>query len=230
MNCIIIDDEATARAIIKKLCDNTDDLVVRGEFDNALVAMKYLNKNEDIDVVFLDIHMPEFTGFDFIETLPSPPKIVLTTSDKNFAIEAFEYDCIVDYLTKPITQVRFIKAVNKLEELTKNASKGDYDQDFLFVNINKRLIKINFEKIVLIQAKGDYVKIQTEDKNLIVHTTLKNIIAKLPKRLFFQVHRSYIVNLKKIDSIEENTIYIGGTHVKLSKMARPKLMELLNII
>ena len=230
MNCIIIDDEATARAIIHKLCQSSDHLNVCGEFDNALKAMKYLNNNNDVDVVFLDIHMPEFTGFDFIETLPNPPKIVLTTSDKNFAIEAFEYDCIVDYLTKPITQARFIKAINKLDDLVRHENKNDYDQDFLFVNINKRLIKINFEKILLIQAKGDYVKIQTEDKNFIVHTTLKNLIAKLPEGLFFQVHRSYIVNLKKIDSIEENTIYIGGTPVKLSKLSRPKLMELLNII
>lgn len=230
MKCIIIDDEATARAIISKLCQGYENLSVVEEFDNAIAAMKFLNKNNDVDVVFLDIHMPDFTGFDFIESLPNPPKIVLTTSDDKFAIEAFEYDCIVDYLTKPISQLRFIKAVNKLENALKNSLSAIQEQEYLFVNINKRLIKLNFDKILLIQAKGDYVRIQLEDENLVVHTTLKNLTEKLPSNLFFQVHRSYVVNLKKIDSIEENTIYIAGTHVRLSKLSRPKLMNLINII
>lgn len=230
MKCIIIDDEATARAIISKLCQGYENLSVVEEFDNAIAAMKFLNKNNNVDVVFLDIHMPDFTGFDFIESLPNPPKIVLTTSDDKFAIEAFEYDCIVDYLTKPISQLRFIKAVNKLENTLKNSLPTTQEQEYLFVNINKRLIKLNFDKILLIQAKGDYVKIQLEDESLVVHTTLKNLTEKLPSNLFFQVHRSYVVNLKKIDSIEENTIYIAGTHVRLSKLSRPKLMNLINII
>lgn len=230
MKCIIIDDEATARAIISKLCQGYENLSVVEEFDNVIAAMKFLNKNNDVDVVFLDIHMPHFTGFDFIESLSNPPKIVLTTSDDKFAIEAFEYDCIVDYLTKPISQLRFIKAVNKLENALKNSLSAIQEQEYLFVNINKRLIKLNFDKILLIQAKGDYVRIQLEDENLVVHTTLKNLTEKLPSNLFFQVHRSYVVNLKKIDSIEENTIYIARTHVRLSKLSRPKLINLINII
>ena len=112
MNCIIIDDEATARAIIGQLCSNVKELTILEEFPNAIQAVKYLNQNE-IDLVFLDIHMPDFTGFDFIETLKNPPKIILTTSDSNFAIQAFEYDCIIDYLVKPIAPERFLKATQK---------------------------------------------------------------------------------------------------------------------
>ena len=108
MNCIVIDDEATARAIITQLCSNVQKLNVVEEFHNAIQAIKYLNQNK-VDLIFLDIHMPDFTGFDFIETLKNPPNIILTTSDSKFAIQAFEYECIVDYLVKPIKFERFEK-------------------------------------------------------------------------------------------------------------------------
>src|SRR5690606_21725444 len=111
MNCIIVDDEAAARAVIEQLCKKVDNLTLVEQFPNAIQAIKFLNSNE-VDLIFLDIHMPDFTGFDFIQTLKNPPRIVLTTSDKNLAIEAFEYDCIVDYLVKPITLERFLKAID----------------------------------------------------------------------------------------------------------------------
>ena len=112
MNCIIIDDEEMARAIMGKMIESTSQLNVLQEFSNAINAIKYLNQNE-VDLIFLDIHMPDFTGFDFIQTIKNPPKIILVTSDKNFAIEAFEYECIIDYLVKPITEDRFQKAIQK---------------------------------------------------------------------------------------------------------------------
>lgn len=113
MNCIIIDDDAAARLIVSKLCNNHPQLTVVEEFSNAIEAIKFLNSNE-VDVIFLDIHMPTFSGFDFIQTLKNPPKIILTTSDRNFALEAFEYPSVVDYLVKPIEQARFEKAIQKL--------------------------------------------------------------------------------------------------------------------
>ena len=124
MNCIIIDDEATARAIITQLCSNVENMNVLEEFPNAIQAIKYLNQNE-IDLIFLDIHMPDFTGFDFIETLKNPPRIILTTSDTNFAIQAFEYDCIVDYLVKPISQERFDKAIQKANSKSISVSSNN---------------------------------------------------------------------------------------------------------
>ena len=116
MNCIIIDDEAAARAIVAQLCSKISELDVIAEFDNAIDALKFLNQ-ESIDIVFLDIHMPGFSGVDFVQTLKNPPKIVLTTSDTNFAIEAYEYESIVDYLVKPITLDRFQKSVQKLKNI-----------------------------------------------------------------------------------------------------------------
>ncbi len=112
MNCIIIDDEEMARAIINQMIANHNTLNLVQEFSNAIQAIKYLNQN-NIDLIFLDIHMPDFTGFDFMQTIKNPPKIILITSDKNFAIEAFEYECVVDYLVKPITKERFEKAIAK---------------------------------------------------------------------------------------------------------------------
>ncbi|WP_431156716.1 LytR/AlgR family response regulator transcription factor [Winogradskyella poriferorum] len=237
MNCIIIDDEATARAIISQLCSNVPSLTVLDEFPNAIQAIKYLNQNE-VDLIFLDIHMPDFTGFDFIETINNPPKIVLTTSDANFAIQAFEYDCIVDYLVKPIGLERFAKAIEKAKltpvSVSPNAggsaSLETTSGNDLYVNIARRLIKIDFPSIYLVEAKGDYILIKTEDKNYTVHSTLKKIEEKLPDNLFLKVHRSYIININKIVDIEDNSVLIKRDVIPVSRSNRPELMKRLNLL
>ena len=234
MNCIIIDDEAAARAIIERLCSEIKSLNVLGDFPNAIEAIKYLNQNE-VDLIFLDIHMPDFTGFDFIQTLKNPPQIILTTSDKNFAIEAFEYDCIVDYLVKPIELPRFEKAikkaVNSVEKTpAKSSGAEDDSQNELYVNIDRRLIKIDIPSIYLIEAKGDYIFLKTEEKNYTVHSTLKKIADKLPKELFLKVHRSYIINVSKIIDIEDNSVLIKKDVIPVSRSNRPELMKRLNLL
>jgi len=236
MNCIVIDDEATARIIISQLCSNVPSLNVLEDFPNAMQAIKYLNQNE-VDLIFLDIHMPDFTGFDFIETLKNPPKIILTTSDPNFAIQAFEYDCIVDYLVKPITQARFDKAIVKAEakqntvKNTVNAEKVEATSgNDLYVNIDRRLIKIDIPSIYLVEAKGDYIQVKTEDKNYTVHSTLKKIVEKLPDDLFLKVHRSYVINVKKIIDIEDNSVLIKKDVIPVSRSNRPELMKRLNLL
>lgn len=236
MNCIIIDDETTARLIINQLCSQIESLNVLAEFPNAIQAIKYLNQNE-VDLIFLDIHMPDFTGFDFIQTLKNPPKIVLTTSDSNFAIEAFEYDCIVDYLVKPIVLPRFQKAIQKAEKaIVKPASNTSSDAvetasgNDLYINIDRRLIKIDIPSIYLIEAKGDYINVKTEDKNYTVHSTLKKIEEKLPDDLFLKVHRSYIINVKKIIDIEDNSVLIKKDVIPVSRSNRPELMQRLNLL
>jgi len=174
-----------------------------------------MNSNA-VDLIFLDIHMPDFTGFDFIDTIKNPPKIVLTTSDPNFAIQAFGYDCIVDYLVKPITPERFKKAIDKAEAIKpvvveEKASSGQVETSSgndLYVNIDRRLIKIDIPSIYLVEAKGDYIQIKTEDKNYTVHSTLKKIEEKLPDSLFLKIHRSYIINVDKIIDIEDNSVLI----------------------
>ncbi len=236
MNCIIIDDETTARTIINQLCSNLDRLNVLEEFPNAIQAIKYLNQNE-VDLIFLDIHMPDFTGFDFIETLKNPPKIILTTSDSNFAIQAFEYDCIFDYLVKPITLDRFQKAILKAEALNKKVNPTDSPNKVemvsgndLYINIDRRLIKIDIPSIYLIEAKGDYIQVKTEEKNYTVHSTLKKIESKLPDSLFLKIHRSFIINVTKIIDIEDNSVLIKKYVIPVSRSNRPELMKRLNLL
>lgn len=235
MNCIIIDDEKLARTIIKTLCDDISSLDVVGEFPNALQAIKYLNENE-VDLIFLDIHMPDFTGFDFVKTLKNPPSIILTTSDPKFAIEAFQYECIVDYLLKPIETDRFKMAIEKAKKqqliaakTSTNNTEATYDNDF-YINIDRRLIKIDIPSIYLVEAKGDYIHIKTEDKNYTVHSTLKKIEEKLPESLFLKIHRSYIINLKKIIDIEDNSVLIKKDVIPVSRSKRPELMKRLDLL
>nr|WP_315254854.1 LytTR family DNA-binding domain-containing protein [uncultured Flavobacterium sp.] len=236
MNCIIIDDEEMARVIIAQMVSDHKGLNLAQEFSNAMQAIKYLNQN-DVDLIFLDIHMPDFTGFDFIQTIKNPPKIILVTSDKNFAIEAFEYECIVDYLVKPITQERFEKAVQKatsaqisssLPKETKTIPEDNTNE--FYVNIDRRLIKIEFDLVTIVEAKGDYIHIKTEGKNYIVHSTLKKIEDKLPKDLFLKVHRSFIINTKKIIDIEDNSVLIAKEVIPVSRTNRPELMKRLNLL
>lgn len=237
MKCIIVDDEETSRVIISQFCAKTPGLSVMGVFSNAIQAMKYLN-DEEVDLIFLDIHMPEFTGFDFINTIKSKPKIILTTSDANFAIKAFEYDCILDYLLKPITSKRFNKAISKVQSFNKvgesnlknlNRSNPILTNN-LYVSIDRRLVKIDFSSIFFIEAKGDYIKIKTENKDYIVHSTLKKISDKLQDSTFLKVHRSYIINISKITDIEDSNVIINKHVIPVSRSKRPGLIEQLNLL
>ncbi len=236
MNCIIIDDEEMARVIITHMISKNTNLNLVQQFSNALQAIKYLNHN-NVDLIFLDIHMPDFTGFDFIQTIKNPPKVILVTSDKNFAIEAFEYDCIVDYLVKPITEERFQKAITKAyAKQLSNPITAEYkiitddNSNEFYVNIDRRLIKIEFHSVSVVEAKGDYIHIKTDVKSYIVHSTLKKIEDKLPKDLFLKVHRSYIINTKKIIDIEDNSVLIGKDIIPVSRTNRPELMKKLNLL
>ncbi|MBL4604709.1 MAG: response regulator transcription factor [Flavobacteriaceae bacterium] len=234
MNCIIIDDDAAARLIVSKLCNTTSELNLLEEFSNAIEAIKYLNSTE-VDVIFLDIHMPTFSGFDFIKTLKNPPKIILITSDKNFALEAFEYPSVVDYLVKPIEQGRFEKAIRKLHSFSVGeekalSSKQEEPTNELYVNVDRRLVKINFSEITIIEAKGDYIRIKTDGKSHIVHSTLKKIEEKLPTNIFLKVHRSYVINLSKIIDIEDNSVLIKQDVIPVSRSNRSELMKRLNLL
>lgn len=238
MNCIIIDDEKMARVIVRTFCNKISSLKIIDEFSNAIEAIKFLNSNA-IDLIFLDIHMPNFNGLDLIKTLKNAPKIILTTSDPNFAIQAFEYNFIIDYLLKPIELTRFQKAIVKAQNfqldkpsirtLKEADSASDYSNDF-YINIDRRLIKIDLPSIYLVEAKGDYINIKTENKNYVVHSTLKKIEEKLPESLFLKVHRSYIINVKKIIDIEDNSVLIKRDVIPVSRSKKPELMKRLNLL
>lgn len=233
MKSIIVDDEKMARVIIQTLANDIKGLSIIEEFSSAIEAMKFLNENK-VDLIFLDIHMPGFNGLDFIKALKNPPKIILTTSDSKFAIEAFEYDFIIDYLLKPIEFSRFQKAIlkaeNKILEKTSTRVKAIDNSNDFYVNIDRRLIKIDLPSIYLVEAKGDYIHIKTEDKNYVVHSTLKKIEEKLPDSLFLKIHRSFIINIKKIIDIEDNSVLIKKDVIPVSRSKRPELMKRLDLL
>ncbi|RDI50356.1 LytR/AlgR family response regulator transcription factor [Flavobacterium glaciei] len=235
MNCIIIDDEELARSIMTEMVSRHPELKLIQEFPNAIQAIKFLN-NFEVDLIFLDIHMPDFTGFDFIQSIKNPPRVILVTSDSNFAIDAYEYECIVDYLVKPISEERFRKAIQKAN-FSKTSAKPietkvvekDNVNEF-YVNIDRRLIKIEMASVNIVEAKGDYIHIKTESKNYVVHSSLKKIEDKLPKDLFLKVHRSFIINTKKIIDIEDNSVLIAKDVIPVSRANRPELMKRLNLL
>ena len=214
MNCIIIDDDESARSLIALLAANNPHLEVQESFPCPISAIKYLNEH-NVDLVFLDIHMPAFTGIDFIKTVKDPPKVILTTSDSSFALEAYEYDFIIDYLTKPITQERFDKGVEKALQSQQPAVPTfdnpvpDETREDLYVSMDRRLVKIDISSINVIEAKGDYIMLKTACGNFTVYSTLKRIVDKLPVDLFLKVHRSFVINTRKIVDIEDNSVLIG---------------------
>ncbi len=238
MKCIIVDDEELARAIIYQFASIDTHISESKEFDSGIAAIKYLNTNPKVDLIFLDIHMPGFNGFDFIQTINSEAKIILTTSDKNFAIKAFEYDAIVDYLVKPITLKRFQKAIQKAidkkpSEITQKTTAelpNSSNKDDLFVNVDRKLIKIDIPTIQVIEAKGDYILIKTEQKNYTVHSTLKKIQDRIHRDYFIKIHRSYIINIKEIVDIKDNSVLISKNVIPISRSKRPELMQRLNLL
>ncbi|MEQ9266121.1 MAG: LytTR family DNA-binding domain-containing protein [Balneolaceae bacterium] len=229
MKCIIIDDEKTARMALRKLCEMTGYLDVVAEFENPAEAFSTVQEL-DLDLIFLDIHMPELKGSEFLKTMTSLPDVIMTTTDTSFALEAFEYN-VVDYLIKPIETARFLKAMEKVKaSKAEKPAEVESNPNSIFVNINSRLVKLNFEDIQFIEAKGDYVQIKTGDKKYTVHITLKRIEEKMPSSNFMKVHRSFVVNLDKIVDIEDNSILIAEDIIPISRGNKEGLLNRLNMI
>jgi two-component system response regulator LytT len=236
MNCIIVDDQESARLVVRQLCAGIEDLDIIEEFSSAIEAIKFLNQ-QTVDVIFLYIHMPGFSGFDFVQTIKNTARIVLITSDKELAIEAYEYESISDYLVKPITQERFNKSILKVKNtlqrtpyLHANLTPEQQQGNDLYINIDRRLTKLKFDDILFIKAKGDYIDVKTHKEVYCVHSTLKKIKDKLPDNIFLQTHRSYIINFTKIIDIEDNSVLIEKNVIPISRSNRPELIRRLNLL
>ncbi|MEI7509398.1 MAG: LytTR family DNA-binding domain-containing protein [Flavobacterium sp.] len=235
MNCIIIDDEEFSREITALLVSRVEKIKLLGSFSDAIDALKFINSSEeDIDLVLLDIHMPNFSGIDFIKTIKHPFQIILITFDSKFGSEAYNYDYVADYLIKPITEERFNKAMERVERKIKLTQKilveTDESAKDIYININKRLIKIEINTISYIKANGDYVLIKSDSENFIVHTTLKKIEQKLPKSIFVKTHRSYLVNKQRIIDIKDYTVLIGKEVIPIGKKNREELFKNINLL
>lgn len=237
MKTLIIDDDEVSIKIIEQFLKNYPDTELVSTFNDSVEGLKFLNTNE-VDLVFLDIYMPNFSGFDLIQTLKNPPLIILTTIDKQLAVDAFEYDCVVDYLTKPISRDRFNKSIQKtysrfnsnLLNNSREIKNFDENKSQFYINIDKKLIKIEFKSLQYIEAQGDYVNVITDNKKYLVHTTLTKISEKLPSDIFIKIHRSYVVNFKKIIDIEYSSVLINKTVIPISKTYKKDLINKLNLV
>lgn len=229
IKCVIIDDEPLARKGLMEYVAEVDFLELAGEFEHPLKAMSRLNVG-DIQLLFLDIHMPKLSGIELFKALPDPPPVIFTTAFPQFALEGFELNAL-DYLVKPISFERFLKAVLKSREYyevrQKNAAEGRPEdvKDYFFIKADSKLVKIRFDEILFVEALQNYVTIHTTDKKFITYLTFKAVEDYLPKDNFIKCHKSYIVAISKIKSIEGNTITIGSHQVTVSRNCKDEVME-----
>ncbi len=201
MKCIIVDDEVVARKVVKSYIEKTKGLSIVADFENAIDAYNLL-KEERVDLLFLDIDMPEMSGIELIKSLEHKPMVVMITGRDDLAVEAYEL-AVVDYLVKPVKYPRFIKAVEKAQgTLSKNVIDTPGMGD-IYVKADSKIVRISLKDIKFVEALSDYVIIHTEKKKYIVHSTMKGIAGRLPAGEFARVHRSFIVNINQIETIED---------------------------
>jgi DNA-binding LytR/AlgR family response regulator len=236
ISCIIVEDIQIAADFLRKFCEKSDLVEVKGHFMNVADALEFLDR-ERVDLLFLDVEMPGANGFDLLDRLTYSPKIILTTSKTEYAFNAFQYH-VDDYLKKPFTYKRFMEAIEKLRQqqaaeispAATFASAPQPDSDFLFIKAEDKLIKLRKDDILFLESMRDYVKFVTAGKSYITYSTLKNMEEKLIGQTFLKVHRSYIVNINKIDDIRGNTIYVLGNQIPIGKGHKEDLATRLNIL
>jgi len=228
LTCIIIDDEPIARKGLREYIGDVAFLQLSGEFDNPLKAMDVL-MNEKVDLIFLDIQMPKITGLAFLKTLSNPPLVIFTTAYPQYAVDGFELNA-ADYLLKPFSFERFWKAVIKVRSLLE-LGKGStlqpivVDAEHFFIKTDGKLVKINYADILYVEALQNYVAVHTIHKKHITYLTFKTVEESLPQHIFLKVHKSYLVALAKIDSIEGNEILIGMHHIPISRSMKEDVMH-----
>lgn len=227
LNCLIVDDERTSRETVKHFIDRTNFLTFTKEATNAIEAANLLQEG-DIDVIFLDIHMPEMSGMDLLKNLKEGYEVILVSAEKGYALEAYDHS-VTDYLVKPLDYSRFMKAVQKAKhniEMQRNKAK---ETDHLFVKDGPRRVKIFLKDMLYIEALADYVIINTIHGRHIVHSTMKGIEKRLPTSSFARVHRSYIANIDKIDSLEDLNVLIGKKSIPIGASYKERFYTKLNM-
>lgn len=221
MKCLALDDEPLALEIIEDFATRAPISMQIKTFENAALALRYLQE-EPVDLIFLDIKMPDITGIQFLKSLKHPPMVIFTTAYEEYALDGFNLD-VVDYLLKPIPFERFLRAVTKAYEyMSVSQPKSNTDNDYIFVKTEYKIIKINLEDILYIEALKDYIKIYTQHQPVLTLKSLKAFESRLPKDKFIRVHRSYLVAMNKINSVEKNTVMIANQSIPISEGYRDK--------
>ncbi len=219
--CIIIDDEPLARELIRGHVQKLENFEIVSECANAMEAMEKLRGNI-VDLMFLDIKMPQITGIEFLKSLKNPPKVIITTAYAQYALEGFELD-VVDYLMKPVTFERFFKAINKYfssrnsQDIALENENSFDEHAFIYVKENKKIIKIYLKEIHFIEGLNEYIRIHTDSRRVVIKSSLQSIEKKLPPELFIRVHKSYIVSIPRIRAFNATTIELENAKVRIGR-------------
>lgn len=235
IKCLVVDDEPLAAGLIEKHIQQIPQLELVASCWNALKAFELLKK-EQIDLIFLDIQMPVLNGIEFVKSLPNPPSIIFTTAYRDYAVESYELE-VVDYLLKPITFTRFFKSINKyLSRLEQNQPNSSIpvptnntpsdSEDFIYVNTNRKYVKVLFQEVFYIESLKDYVRIHTENQRITTKDKISEFVEKLPN-YFLRVHRSFIVNTQQIKAYTVNDIEIGDQEIPIGVSYKKEVMAFL---
>ncbi len=223
ISCLIVDDELSSQNVLQHFIAQTEVLELKQTCNNAQEAFKFLQLNTGIDLLFLDINMPQQSGLDFYKSLKHPPAVIFTTAYPQYAIDGFEVNAI-DYLLKPIAYERFLTAINKVL----NEKALEPKQDFLILKENKALHKVFFSDINVIEAFGDYVKVHLEDKTIVTHSTFSGFIKQLPTH-FIRIHKSFSINLNKMNHLSGNQITVDSHNVPIGQTYKAQVLKALNL-
>lgn len=229
MTYLIIDDEPIAHDIIKGYCDLLPNITLAGQCYDAIEALGYL-QNHEVDLIFLDLNMPKIKGFDFLKTLSSPPKVIVTTAYKEYALEGYELD-VVDYLLKPFSFERFLKAINKIVNLKSMSSQiqtNTHGEDkCIFLYSDKKHVQVKLNDILFVEAAGNYCKVVLKDNQILIREKMSGILEIVPQDKFIRVHKSYIVAKAHILAVEGNRIQIKDHHIPIGKLYKMKVLDFL---
>ncbi len=233
LNCMLVDDDEMSRLIFKNFIEKTDFLNLSYELTNTIDASNILvdEKNNDVDLVFMDIEMPEMSGMELAHMLKNVYPIIFITSNKDYAIEAFEFEeNILDYLVKPVEYSRFLKAAKKAKEMREKELKYAEMENHVFVKSDSRFVRIPYNDLIFVEALADYVIFNTIKGKFIVHYTMKGIEKKLPMSKFSRIHRSYIINRDKINYMEDFNISIGDKMIPIGASYKDQFLNKINQI
>jgi len=227
--CLIVDDESIAREVIATHLSKIPHIKLVASCSSAIEAFNCL-REQTIDLVFLDINMPEMSGISFAKSINTDVKIIFTTAYRDFAVEGFELQA-VDYLLKPISFERLLKAINNYFDIYSNnktsSSNEANNNDFMFIRADRRMIKVDFESIIYIESYSDYIKIHLANETIVTRETISAVEGKLPKRKFLRIHRSYIISLKNISSFTNEEITIKNTSLTISRSYKKEVLQIL---
>lgn len=231
LRCLIVDDDPLAVQVVQNCVANTAFLELAGSYGSAVEAAEVL-RTTAVDVLFLDVEMPLMSGLDLLSTLQEPPAVILITSSPNYAVQAFEHQ-VVDYLMKPLSYARFLTAARLALAAVETRQRlaalpAPADAESTFIKVESKLVQVRFADVQYIEALGDYVHIVLAGQKLIVHSTMRSVEEKFPTQDFVRVHRSFIVNLRHVQAIEDNAVVIGKKHISIGQTYLREVLQRLN--